>query len=525
MKKKINLALSLLLACGCILANGCGDKFFDPTQIGRFRPKPAVNVILPTLGVAEETPSQWEGSEDPRPTDIMIYETDYVFGYGDIIRVDIFELFEEGIRFVNDYTVTETGKISIPQVGIVQASGLTESQFEEEIKEILSPNILRDPSVSVALMQSQQRKFSILGNGVPIPGRYDIPRYDFRLTDALAMAQVATQFNISYIYVTRHVTGNELEIGNEDFDEVSPSEPLEVPEGEMLELIAPSAHSGFLANEYIMTASDMVDESELEAAATPDGLNPIAEDISELLDIAEELDSELPEELEVKLPEVEEDGGRIEWEFKDGKWIPVQIGEPARVAEPEMSTEREVAAEKKEIEDVSWPEIGTGGVETRVIEIPTDKLSGGDPRYNIVIRPGDSVHVPVDVIGEYFIYGNTNNQGAVTLTGRPLTLKMAIAAAGGLGPLAWPKKCEVTRRIAKDREVTVMVDLEKIANGEQPDFFIKPLDLINVGTHPTSRWRAVVRNAFRATYGFGFIYDRNFADRDFGTSRPIPNWF
>jgi protein involved in polysaccharide export with SLBB domain len=133
--------------------------------------------------------------------------------------------------------------------------------------------------------------------------------------------------------------------------------------------------------------------------------------------------------------------------------------------------------------------------------------------------------VPVDIIGEFCIMGNVNAQGFVDLTGRPMTLKMAIAAAGGLGPLAWPKHCEVIRRIGKDREEIVMVDLDKIARAEQPDFFIKPNDLINVGTHSTSRWRAVLRNAFRATYGFGFVYDRNFADRDFGTRRPIPDWF
>jgi polysaccharide export outer membrane protein len=71
-----------------------------------------------------------------------------------------------------------------------------------------------------------------------------------------------------------------------------------------------------------------------------------------------------------------------------------------------------------------------------------------------------------------------------------------------------------------------MVDLDKIASGEQPDFFIKPNDLINVGTHPTSRWRAILRNAFRATYGFGFVYDRNFAYRDYyGTTyNPITPW-
>ena len=172
-------------------------------------------------------------------------------------------------------------------------------------------------------------------------------------------------------------------------------------------------------------------------------------------------------------------------------------------------------------EGFGWDEIGTGGVQARVIKIPTDKLTAGDPRYNIVVRSGDTIYVPVDIIGEFCIMGNVNNQGFVNMTGRPMTLKMAIAAAGGLGPLAWPKRCEVVRRIGKKREEIVMVDLDKIAMGEQPDFFIKPNDLINVGTHPTARWRAVLRNAFRASYGFGFIYDRNFADRDFGTGRPF----
>mgnify|MGYP000648684733 CR=1 FL=1 len=93
--------------------------------------------------------------------------------------------------------------------------------------------------------------------------------------------------------------------------------------------------------------------------------------------------------------------------------------------------------------------------------------------------------------------------------------------AGGLGVLAWPKKVEVVRRIGRNsaglmQEETVLVDLQKIARGQQPDFFIKPNDLINVGTHGTSVFLFRLRNAFRATYGFGFIYDRNFADRHFG---------
>ncbi len=121
----------LLFAVFCLLFfAGCGNKFFDPTQIGRFRPVPAVNVVLDSLGVAEETPSAWEGAEEPRPIDVMAFETDYVFGSGDFVRISIFELLQEGVPFGNDYVVTETGKISIPDVGVVEAAGLTESKLE-----------------------------------------------------------------------------------------------------------------------------------------------------------------------------------------------------------------------------------------------------------------------------------------------------------------------------------------------------------------------------------------------------------
>jgi polysaccharide export outer membrane protein len=138
----------------------------------------------------------------------------------------------------------------------------------------------------------------------------------------------------------------------------------------------------------------------------------------------------------------------------------------------------------------------------------------------VIIRPGDTIHVPVNVVGEFYIMGNVNRTGTINMTGRPMNLKMAIAAAGGLGPLAYPKKCEIVRRIGDKREEIVMVDLDKIASGEQPDFFIKPHDVINVGTHYSSRWRAVLRNSFRAAWGFGMVYDRNFADSEYGSGWP-----
>ena len=103
-------------------------------------------------------------------------------------------------------------------------------------------------------------------------------------------------------------------------------------------------------------------------------------------------------------------------------------------------------------------------------------------------------------------------RGVYSLTGRQITVLQAVAAAGGLTQLAIPKRGMLTRRVAKDKEEIIYFDLAKIANGEAPDFFLQPNDLIRVGTDQGAIILAVLRNAFRATYGFGMVYDQNFAD-------------
>jgi len=540
-KAKKGVAVVSLFSILSIYLVGCGNKFLDPTQLGRFRPVPAVNVILDSLGVAEETPSVWQGAEEPKPIDLVSYKTDYVFHPSDYVRITIYELLQEGSIFFNDYEITETGKISIPEVGLIEVAGLTESQLEEEIKQILSPSILKDPSVSVALLGSQQRVYTIWGDGVPRPSRYPIPRHDFRLADAIATAGGIRQFNTSYVYVSRRLTGKEVTTEPVDAEVIEPEgakekeeeEKLIEPEKEMMEIIAPRAKQQWPSINssgagLVITSTEMITDKELAEAALPEGFEPLVDNEEEPVDVGGIPESSIGSGGQEPPPTFgrpinEDERGRIEWIFQDGRWIPIQIGRP-RPEKPEGQVQPQKAAEplrERAPEEFGWEEVGTGGVQTRVIEIPADKLRSGDPRYNIVIRPGDSIHVPVDVTGEYFIFGNTNYQGVMSMVGRPVTLKMAVAAAGGLGALAWPRRCEVTRRIGRNKEETVMVDLDKIASGEQPDFFIKPLDLINVGTHPTTRWRAVLRNAFRATYGFGFIYDRNFADRAFGLRDPL----
>ncbi|MDO8301933.1 MAG: polysaccharide biosynthesis/export family protein [Sedimentisphaerales bacterium] len=523
------LAVAAALFSVVIFGNGCSDgDYLDPTQVGRFRPVPAVNVILDSLGVAEETPATYVGAEDPKPMDAMVLERDYAFHSGDVVRISVYELEQEGQTYINDFQVSETGKISIPQVGQIQAAGLTESQLEDEIRQILSPAILKDPFVTVLLQNSQSRVFTILGEGVPKPDRYSIPRYDFRLADALAVAGSPRQFNVTYIYVTREVTGKEAQAILPPPEADIPTKdvtPGVTPESEMEQLLQPHAHAA--QSQTVVSAAEM---------AAPETAKPAAHSLSDQMD--SDLDSMLdstkagdvagPASAQTPLDET----GPVEWIFRDGKWSPVRQGEGAPPQMPtQLPTEQKpetVSAAKQPVaakEDVpaayGMEQIGAGGQQKRVIKIPVKEFLGGDPRYNIIIKPGDVISVPVDVVGEFYVLGNANNQGVINLTGRPMTLMQSMAAAGGLGPLAWPERIEVRRRVGDKKEEIVLVNLKNIAAGSQPDFFIKPNDLINIGTHPGARWLAVLRNAFRATYGFGFIYDRNFADRDYG-GNPLP---
>lgn len=501
--------LWMIAVCLFLGLGGCYNDALDPTQLGSFDPTPSLNVILDTLGVADEPPLAYDGAEDPRPEDLLPYEADYVFSAGDVVQISIFELYNERQSYVNQFVVTESGRLSIPDVGLVMAEGLTEAELEREIVNILSPNIIKDPSVTVTLLNSQRRLFSIIGNGVSQSARIPMPRYPIRLTDAIASAGGIGDFNVSYIYISRDVKSQDLQpTGTRQDFEPTPTEPSRSVEDEMLDMITPSVADA--RSDVIVTTAEMASRGELEALAAPEGVEPLNESEAEFGAVE-------------PLP-MSQSASRIEWVFEDGKWQAVEMETDAVDSQPDLFGSKVARTEPAIRSDFGLADVGEGETVTRVIKIPVDRLLAGDPRYNIVIRPADRITVPRDLVGEFYVSGNVNAPNAYPITGRPITLMQAITIAGGLNAIAWPQKVEVRRRIGENdaglmQEEIVLVDLKKIAEGTQPDFFIKQHDLINVGTHGTSRWLAVLRNAFRATYGFGLIYDRNFADSDWDPLR------
>jgi polysaccharide export outer membrane protein len=159
----------------------------------------------------------------------------------------------------------------------------------------------------------------------------------------------------------------------------------------------------------------------------------------------------------------------------------------------------------------------------RIIRVPIDDLrQQGQLKYNIVIRPRDMIIVPDPQTGVYYMGGHVNRNGVYGLNGEKVTLKKAWVAVAGGDDFAFPYRAEIVRRIGANREVCVRVDMSKVLALSEPDIYLKPNDVVYVGTHFIAPFLAAVRNSFRLTYGFGFLYDRNFYNGPQNSQNQLP---
>jgi polysaccharide export outer membrane protein len=69
----------------------------------------------------------------------------YRFGVGDVITISVFKEPE----LSGDYTVGPDGRITMPLIGAVKATGLTDTELKERITELLAEDYLVDPQISV----------------------------------------------------------------------------------------------------------------------------------------------------------------------------------------------------------------------------------------------------------------------------------------------------------------------------------------------------------------------------------------
>jgi len=150
--------------------------------------------------------------------------------------------------------------------------------------------------------------------------------------------------------------------------------------------------------------------------------------------------------------------------------------------------------------------------------VPTKPLLQGVARYNVIVRPGDVISVPSPATGLVYVGGpGIARPGVYNIPATGvLTLQRLVFSAGGFSAIAIPQRVDLTRIVDENRQATIRVNMRAIFAGTQPDIVVKPDDLVNFGTNFWATPLAIIRGGFRASYGFGFLLDRNFGNDVFG---------
>ncbi len=162
--------------------------------------------------------------------------TGYVLGAGDQISihaVDADDISDKPIR------VDSNGNVRLPMAGLVKVAGLTTEQLESEIARRLTPYI-RDPQVSVTLVESQSNPISVLGE-VKDPGVHQIqgPR---TLAEALSLAGGLKEDAGYTVKITRNIKYGAIPLASAKTDESGQYSVAEVNMKELLDARDPKVN-------------------------------------------------------------------------------------------------------------------------------------------------------------------------------------------------------------------------------------------------------------------------------------------
>ncbi len=502
------LAAAGALLTGCTAHGPFDNGFIDPSEVGRFKKQPLLMPILSSLETGIEEPNeQFSNATDVRPDDLVASSLDYIIGANDLLVVSITDLVGTNVETLKQSRVSESGNISLPLLGQVKAEGLTESQLEQEIIDSYRrSNIIQNAQVAVTVSEARARTFSILGQ-VQRPGQYQILQSDFRVLDALVLAGDVPFQGIESLFVVRR------ENLGRSRSTTGPAGATTLP----TDVLAPRSDSGMTG----MTRAVLLQTAGRDALAPNTPATRDAGTAGTRPAPTGALTAEERYGIVDGKPVLAPNRGATTGTGTTGTRTRTGTGTADLLApSPDMGMEGRAPTTQPSGTGAFEFNNPMGGENVRVIRVPLDDLKNGDLKYNIVIRPQDMILVPNPQTGEYWVAGHVPRSGVYSLTARKITLKEAIDGAGGFDALSIPARTEVIRRIGKDKEVNVLVDMDKVYAGMQPDIFLKPYDHVRVGTNVFAPFIASLRNGFRITYGFGFLYDRNFAPAQDQQNRP-----
>ncbi|MEK6702545.1 MAG: polysaccharide biosynthesis/export family protein [Planctomycetota bacterium] len=515
---------SLLAACGLAMAamGGCAnvDSYFDPSVLGRWEYTPTAVPVLEYISSIEGRPEELVEYSPVVAGDLIPSAADYRVGPGDRIQFKIWDLVEQGKPEIYDRTVDIRGLVDIPQLGRFFVSGRNVPAIRELLNDRLKA-FTANPLVEIDVVEYGQQRYSLIG-AISKPGPYFIPRPDYRVLEAISSGE-RIDTTAKELYVIRIVpldSALDNPTGTPPSDAAATpnaaSGPGEAPAKKGQELLdAIKAISGEDPKKpgdspipEIPSPAVLAGNSGLNLSAMPAARRPQPANSSGAQPKAPPID--LPELGDDKATTVSSTPPASPWTFTNGKWVQIRPNPGTQVSNVPVPGNEPVGLDG----DSRRP----GDVVTqRVIRIPMDRLVAGDSTVNIIVHPGDVIRVPDPRRGVFYVGGQVRRPGSFNLPeeGR-MTILRALDAAGGLDALAVPERAELVRVVGPGRQAIVSMNLRAIAEGTQPDVYLKPDDRINVGTNFWAAPLAVIRNGFRSSYGFGFILDRNFGNDVFG---------
>lgn len=432
----------------------------DPSVLGRWEHTPSSVPVLDRIDVIEDAHDDFAEYTEATAEDLIPEVADYRIAPGDTLDLTIYDIPVQNQPSLWQRFVDARGFVEIPQLGDIFVAGLTAEEAKAAIEDtVRARELVRDPLVSVVVSSRRELSFNLFG-AVSNPGPYFIPAPDYRLLEALSAAG-GVDDSIPFLYVIRAIPLSPALRGP------SPATP---PQGE------PPSGDDLI---------DIIDDLSKPGEGTPAGSPAM---------LARRQPGAQPER-DPAVPLEQGPGAEGSWLFLNGRWV--------RVGQEGGTTTAEDASAQL--------------VTQRIIRIPVKRLVSGDATLNIVVRPGDVIRIPFAPQGEVYVAGQVNRPGVYSLPrAGKLTIERAVIAAGGLGPAAIPGRVDLTRVVGPNRQATVRLDLRAIAERTHPDVYLKPDDIVNIGTNFWAYPLAVVRNGLRASYGFGFLLDRNFGNDIFG---------
>jgi polysaccharide export outer membrane protein len=191
----------------CIAVLAVGFAFLSAGVFGQnTRPGTTPPPAVEKPPEAPKVPS----SPAPDATSLPIDPHTYMIGAEDILSIRVWR--EQDFTGIKG--VRPDGKITMPLIGDIQASGLTPARLADQLKDALK-TYLKDPEIEVDVMQVNSKRYTITG-GVNRPGPYPLvtAKHVFEaITDAGGFREFANKKDIAII----RADGSRLKFNFEKF--------------------------------------------------------------------------------------------------------------------------------------------------------------------------------------------------------------------------------------------------------------------------------------------------------------------